>query len=145
MKFLLSMLLVFSLNEVQWGTNLEQAEQTAQKEHKFILLSFSGSDWCGPCIRLHKEVFGSNAFEQLANEKLILVNADFPRYKKNQLSVSQQKINDALAEKYNKKGEFPLTVLLNAQGKLIKSWDGFPSVPNEFLEDIAQSIQDNQQ
>ena len=73
------------------------------------------------------------------------MNADFPRYKKNQLPAPQQKINDALAEKYNRKGEFPLTVLLNAQGKVIKSWDGFPSEPNEFLEDIAQSIQDNQQ
>ncbi|TRZ76846.1 MAG: thioredoxin family protein [Chitinophagaceae bacterium] len=145
MKFLVSIFLVFSLNGVQWGTNLEQAQQVAQKEHKFILLSFSGSDWCGPCIRLHKEIFGSDAFEQLAKEKLVLVNADFPRYKKNQLPGSQQKINDALADKYNRKGEFPLTVLLNAQGKLIKSWDGFPSVPNEFLEDIAQSIQDNQQ
>ena len=108
-----SVLHIVGLNTNEYTKTKGQHIYT-RKEHKFILLSFSGSDWCGPCIRLHKEVFGSNAFEQLANEKLILVNADFPRYKKNQLSVSQQKINDALAEKYNKKGEFPLTVLLNS-------------------------------
>jgi len=128
---------------LQWGNNYEQALLNAQKEHKYILLNFSGSDWCGPCIRLHKEVFTTDAFIQLANDKLVLLNADFPRYKKNQLTAAQQKINDALADKYNNKGVFPLTVLLNAEGKIIKSWEGFPADITDFIEDVQQTIQDN--
>ena len=92
---------------------MDEAKMLAQKEHKHILLNFSGSDWCGPCIRLHKEIFDSEAFQQFAETNLVLVNADFPRLKKNQLSASQQKINDAIADQYNSKGIFPFTVLLN--------------------------------
>ena len=75
-----------------FANNLEQAEQEARKEHKLIILNFSGSDWCGPCIRMHKEIFESENFRQYANDNLIMVNADFPRMKKNQLPKDQQKI-----------------------------------------------------
>jgi thioredoxin-related protein len=127
----------------QWGHDLTEAFQSAKKEHKYILVNFSGSDWCGPCIRLHKEVFVMEDFLKLANEKLVLVNADFPRYKKNQLPAAQQKINDAIAERYNTKGSFPLTVLVDQDGNTIKEWEGFPSSPIEFINDIAQTIQDH--
>ena len=143
MRFLLSLFLFMFSTPLQWGNNYEQALLNAQKGHKFILLNFSGSDWCGPCIRLHKEVFTTDAFIQLANDKLVLLNSDFPRYKKNQLTAAQQKINDALADKYNNKGIFPLTVLLNAEGKIIKSWEGFPADITDFIEDVQQTIQDN--
>jgi thioredoxin-related protein len=143
MRFLLALFLFMFSTPLQWGNNYEQALLNAQKGHKFILLNFSGSDWCGPCIRLHKEVFTTDAFIQLANDKLVLLNADFPRYKKNQLTAAQQKINDALADKYNNKGVFPLTVLLNAEGKIIKSWEGFPADITDFIEDVQQTIQDN--
>jgi len=109
-----------------WGTDYEHAKETAKQENKYILLNFSGSDWCGPCIRMHDEVFGSDAFKQVAGNNLVLVNADFPRLKKNQLSKEQQKQNDHLADLYNQKGSFPLTVLLSADGKVIKEWAGFP-------------------
>ncbi len=128
----------------EWGHNYKEALQIAQKENKFILVNFSGSDWCGPCIRLHKEVFVLADFTKLANEKLVLLNADFPRAKKNQLPPAQQKLNDDLAEKYNDKGAFPLTVLVDQNGKVIKSWDGFPASPVEFIADIQQTIQDHQ-
>ncbi len=128
----------------EWGHNYNEALQKAQKEHKFILVNFSGSDWCGPCIRLHKEVFVMDDFTKVANEKLVLLNADFPRAKKNQLPLAQQKLNDDLAEKYNSKGSFPLTVLVDQNGKVIKSWEGFPSSPIEFIADIQQTIQDHQ-
>ena len=144
MRLLFSIITFFSMSTLQWGNNYDQAIQTAKKEHKYILLNFSGSDWCGPCIKLHKEVFTTDQFELLAKDKLVLVNADFPRYKKNQLTSTQQKSNDALAEKYNSKGVFPLTVLINAEGAVVKSWEGFPSSTIDFIDDIAQTIQDNQ-
>ena len=73
-----------------WETDFKKAKQSAQSEHKLILLNFSGSDWCGPCIRMHKEIFEGNAFTQYAGENLVLVNADFPRLKKHELSKDQQ-------------------------------------------------------
>lgn len=139
-----SLCLTFSSLAQDWGHNYMQAKETAIKQHKLILVNFSGSDWCGPCIRLHKEVFTTDAFKKIANEKLVLLNADFPRYKKNQLPAAQQKINDSLAEQFNNKGIFPLTVLVAADGKIIKSWDGFPSSIDAFNEDLQQTVQDNQ-
>ncbi|HVX50090.1 MAG TPA: thioredoxin family protein, partial [Chitinophagaceae bacterium] len=109
-----------------WHYNLQEAEQLAKSQHKHILLNFSGSDWCGPCIRLHKEVLESDEFSKFADTTLVMVNADFPRLKKNQLPAKQQEINDQLADKYNAGGSFPLTLLLNENGKILKQWEGFP-------------------
>ncbi len=126
MKFL-SFLLIISLfhSKTDWLINWQEAQLKAKQEGKLILLNFSGSDWCVPCIRLHKEVFSDPGFDELVKDNLILVNADFPRLKKNQLSAAQQKINDALAERYNTQGKFPLTVLMNEKGEVIKIYDGY--------------------
>ena len=147
MKFIAALLFLctcsFSNAPTDWGHNYKEAVQTAHNAHKLILINFSGSDWCGPCIKLHKEVFVMEDFVKLANEKLVLVNADFPRYKKNQLSVAQQKLNDDLAEKFNPKGLFPYTVLVDDAGNVLKDWEGFPAVPSEFISDMQQSITDH--
>ena len=129
------------LSFINWHYNLSEAKTIAHKEHKHLLVNFSGSDWCGPCIRLHKEIFGSSEFQAYASKKLVLVNADFPRLKKNQLSAAQQKINDAIADQYNPKGIFPYTVLLNENGKVIKDWDGFPKEsPDAFVAELSTAI-----
>src|SRR5437763_15923843 len=96
-----------------WHNNLDEAKQLATQSHKYILLNFSGSDWCGPCIRMHKEIFDSEAFQQYASANLVLVNADFPRLRKNQLAKEQTTQNEALAEQYDHEGKFPYTALLN--------------------------------
>ncbi len=142
MKPLICLLLsAFMLASPEWHNSLDEAKQIAKKEHKYILLSFSGSDWCGPCIRMHKEIFGSDAFSSLASSNLVLVNADFPRLKKNQLSKKQQDINNAMADQYNSQGAFPYTVLLDAEGKILKSWDGLPtSKPEEFCSEVKEAI-----
>jgi len=139
----LSLLMARASMAQDWGHNYTEAVTAAKKEHKLILVNFSGSDWCGPCIRLHKEVFTTDVFIKVAKEKLVLVNADFPRYKKNQLPANQQKINESIAELFNNKGIFPLTVLVNSDGKIIKAWDGFPASIDDFNEDLQQTIQDN--
>ncbi|MDE3234958.1 MAG: thioredoxin family protein [Bacteroidota bacterium] len=124
-----------------WHNNFEEATVLAKKEHKHILLNFSGSDWCGPCIRLHKEVLESDAFQKFADTSLVMVNADFPRMKKNQLPAQQQKVNDQLADKYNSKGSFPYTVLLDTNGKVLKEWDGFPKESlDEFIDEVKSLI-----
>lgn len=80
MKILL--LLCFILPTVTWLTDFNKAKIIAKEDNKLILLNFSGSDWCGPCIKLKRDYFGSQTFMDMASEKLVLVNADFPRKKK---------------------------------------------------------------
>ncbi|RYD97600.1 MAG: redoxin domain-containing protein [Sphingobacteriales bacterium] len=133
---LLVLLLFFTLT-AQWEPDFENAKKIARENHELILLNFSGSDWCGPCIVLRKDYIESEVFQKMAKGNLILVNADFPRKKKNQISPQQVKRNEALAEKYNKEGNFPLTLLLDANGKVLKTWKGKPGVP---VEKWAQEI-----
>jgi thioredoxin-related protein len=132
-KSVIFLSIVFWLSGRQWHTDLEEAKKLAQQEHRHILLNFSGSDWCGPCILLRKEILDQEAFMQLADTSLILVNADFPREKKNQLSSQQQRLNDRMADLYNSRGQFPLTLLLTAEGKLLKRWKGNPGVSPEVF------------
>lgn len=128
-----------------WETSFEQAKLRAGKEHKYILLNFSGSDWCGPCIRLKETIFESAAFVQFADSNLVLLNADFPRQKKNRLPAQQQQQNEQLADKYNAAGNFPYTVLLNAEGKPVKEWIGLPKENTaDFIFDINTAIHEKQ-
>jgi hypothetical protein len=124
-----------------WHYSMDEAKTIARQEHKHILLNFSGSDWCGPCIVLRKEILDDPIFLKMADTALVLVNADFPRKKKNQLPAPQQKINDAIADQYDAEGQFPLTLLLNAEGKVLKTWEGIPAVtPEVFAADIIRVI-----
>ena len=127
-----------------WETDFEIAKDRAHKEHKFILLNFSGSDWCVPCINMRHQLFEDPAFKVFAESSLVLLNADFPRLKKNQLSKEQQKKNDTLADKYNPQGSFPYTLLLDEGGKVIHAWDGNPGgTPNEFISNVKYLMNAN--
>jgi thioredoxin-related protein len=124
-----------------WLTNFDDAQKIAVAKHRLILLNFSGSDWCGPCMRLKKEIFNSPEFCAFADTSLVLVNADFPRSSKNQLPADQVARNEALAAKYNAEGDFPLTVLLTADGKVLYTWEGLPSDgTTHFIQQIKQQV-----
>lgn len=124
-----------------WQSDFTVAKKTAVSENKLILLNFSGSDWCGPCIMFRKEVLNDAIFQQFADSNLVMLNADFPRQKKNQLSKEQQKQNSELADSYNKTGIFPKTLLLSAEGKVLKIWEGKPKEnTNEFIQQIKNII-----
>ena len=123
-----------------WLTDFAQAKTLSKEKHQYILLNFSGSDWCSGCIKLHKNIFESPSFQQYAKDHLILLNADFPRSKKNSLSAEQQKKNDALADQYNPKGIFPYTVLLNSDGALVKKWEGYYEGGAEnFVQELKEA------
>jgi thioredoxin-related protein len=145
MQFLwMTLLNVFLFTGGGWQTDFDKASEVAKTEHKLILLNFSGSDWCSPCIRMHKEIFENNAFTQYAGEHLVLVNADFPRLKKHQLAPEQLKKNNHLAEVYNKEGDFPLTLLLTEEGKVLTTWQGLPQVPAAvFVEQLKAAADAN--
>jgi thioredoxin-related protein len=132
---------LFTINTSKWLTDMDEAKAEAAKSHKMILLTFSGSDWCVPCIRLHKEIFESELFEKYAEDNLVLVNADFPRLKKNRLSKEQTIKNERLADQFNPNGTFPLTILLDANGKMIKQWEGMSKETVEkFINEIDASV-----
>ena len=86
-----------------------------------------------PLHAVKKRNFDNDDFLKMADTSLVMVNADFPRNKKNQLDAQTRKQNDALADKYNPEGKFPLTLLLDADGKVLKEWDGLSRRnPNNF-------------
>lgn len=123
-----------------WLTDFEQAKQQAKEKNQMILLSFSGSDWCAPCIKMKKEVFDSPQFQEFATGNLVLVKADFPRHKKNLLDAKQKEHNEKLAEEFNPNGKFPLTILLDASGKVVKQWDGYSDVtPDKFINELRSA------
>lgn len=120
-----------------WSTNFDKAKEDAAKENKYMLVSFSGSDWCIPCIKLEKEIFETEDFSTYAAKNLVLVKADFPRLKKNKLSKEQTALNEHLADVYNPHGKFPYTLLLDKNGKVVKEWEGFPSETTQaFVAEI---------
>jgi thioredoxin-related protein len=139
MNLLTIILFTLFTPSVTWLGDFNTAKTEAAKTHKLILINFSGSDWCGPCIRLRKEILESSNFEGYATDHLLLVRADFPRQKKNQPSKEQIKLNEELAEKYNAEGKFPYTLLVDENGKVLKAWDGYPDeTPEQFVTDVKK-------
>lgn len=95
----------------QTTTNLKEAQQWAQEQNRPILLVFSGSDWCQPCMRLDKYILQEEAFQAFAQKELVVLKCDFPQRKRLPEGTLQQ--NEALAERFNPKGAFPKVLLLD--------------------------------
>ena len=98
-KYISILLLFFSINvfsqegDLQWHTDLNKAIEISIESEKPLFMFFTGSDWCGWCIRLQKEVFFKPDFVKWAKENLVLVELDFPRRKKLEESLKQQNEN----------------------------------------------------
>lgn len=119
-----------------WQTDFEEAKKIATEQDKNIIIVFSGSDWCAPCIKLDKNIWQSEVFKKEAAEEWVLVKANFPRKKVNELSKEQTEHNRKLAEKYNIEGSFPLVVILDKNGKVLGKM-GFKNVsPEEYIKMI---------
>jgi thioredoxin-related protein len=98
------------------GNPILKTPKTAKEKHELILLNFS-IRLVYSCILFRRDYLENEAFGQMAADHLVLVNADFPRKKKNTGSPDVVARNKALAEIYNKEGSFPLTLLLDADGR----------------------------
>ena len=116
-----------------WETNIEKAKTRAAQENKNIILVFSGSDWCIPCMRLEKNIWESADFISYSKEHFVMLRADFPKKKANALSKDQQAHNDKLAETYNKDGLFPYVVILDKNGKIKGSTGYKNNTPAEYI------------
>jgi protein disulfide-isomerase len=141
-KILLSILVCFCAlwlraAEAVWLTDLPAAQAKAKKENKLVLLDFTGSDWCAPCIALKKRVLTSKEFNAYAKENLVLVEVDFPRRKKQ--AADQQRVNEELSKKYNIES-FPTLVVLDVDGKELARAEGYDSkeTPKEFIAKLPR-------
>lgn len=123
-----------------WRTNFDQAKGEALKENKNIILVFSGSDWCAPCMKLDKNVWQSEVFKTEAEKQWVIYKADFPKKKANQLPPELTEQNKKLAEKYNKDGSFPLVVILDKNGKVI-GMTGFKNVTATEYVNLIHSFE----
>jgi protein disulfide-isomerase len=128
--------MAFAATKEGWLDDLEKAKAQAKAENKKILLDFTGSDWCGWCKKLDKEVFSQQAFKEYADKHLVLVELDFPR--SFQLPEATKKQNEALAKKFNING-YPTIVITSASGTK-KGELGYVrrEVPRRFLKALKK-------
>ncbi len=108
--------------QAEWLTDLPTALTKAKAENKKVLLDFTGSDWCGWCIKFNKDVLSKPEFLEYAAKSLLLVEVDFPQ--KKQLPPKLKKANESLQTKYNVQG-FPTFVVVNSQGKEVGRQVGY--------------------
>ena len=121
-----------------WETDFARATALAKEEGKYILLDFTGSDWCPPCILLDRDVFQKEAFQEYALDKLVLVTLDFPRRRKLDDNVVEQ--NRMLARKYEIRG-YPTVVILDPQGEEVGRHVGYrPGGVQSYLEFLDSVI-----
>ena len=117
-------LIAANVSGSEWQTDYEQALATAKAGNKCVLLDFTGSDWCGPCIQMNKVVFSKAAFLAYAAKNLILVEVDYPQHKKLPEKVTKQ--NERLMHEYGiDNSGFPTVILLNPDGKILGQLEGY--------------------
>lgn len=137
--FLILFSLFFSSHILTWENDLDIAFQKSKEQEKPILLNFSGSDWCIPCQKLKKGLLSNEQFSNYASDNLILVNLDFPMKNKKEAKEYTAK-KDNWSEKYNPNGHFPLTILMDKNGKVLKKWTGnITDNPEKFIEQIRNA------
>ncbi|WP_116124674.1 thioredoxin family protein [Lewinella sp. IMCC34183] len=117
----------------EWAPDFATAEAEAAAADKAVVLVFSGSDWCAPCIKLDREIWQDASFQEQAAADFVFYRADFPRKKENQLPAELSASNGKLAEQYNRRGAFPLVVVLTPEGEVLGE-TGYQKVsPDEYL------------
>jgi protein disulfide-isomerase len=118
-----------------WHTDLPRALNQAKAEGKFAFVNFTGSDWCGWCIRLKREVLSTPVFESFASNNLVLVEVDFPKRKP--ITPAQRQANAALQQRFNIEG-YPTLVILDATGKELGRLSYEPGGPRTFLNSLQK-------
>ncbi|MEZ4688373.1 MAG: thioredoxin family protein [Bacteroidia bacterium] len=124
--FLTLLFLSFSaLSAQHFVSDFADAQAKAKSSDKPLVILFSGSDWCRPCIQLHNLVYKNESFQEYANENLVIYLADFPRRPENQLPADVKATNDQLAQQYGLRG-VPTTLVLSSEGEVLGKMVGNP-------------------
>lgn len=122
--------------KLNWVATFDEALEISKKENKPVLLYFTGSDWCGPCKVLDKELFHTEKFKELSDKNLVLLEVDIPR-RHDLLSPDKISENLYLKEKY-KVNSFPTLLFVNHKGKKISEKRGY--VITEYYFPYIQSV-----
>jgi thioredoxin-related protein len=121
-------------SESLWGTDLPAAINQARSENKLVLLDFTGSDWCGWCIKFDHDVLATDKFTGYAKSKLVLVTLDFPSHKKQDAALKQA--NQELKKRFGVNG-FPTFVLLNSADRELGRQVGYlKGGPDAFIAEL---------
>jgi protein disulfide-isomerase len=118
-----------------WSTDVRASIAQAQSQHKHIFLFFTGSDWCGWCKRLNREILSTSDFQKYASEKLVLVKLDFPRSHPQPADVKQQ--NEQLAAHFRIEG-FPTVIVLDPSGKPLGKLGYQEGGPGPFIQALER-------
>lgn len=123
--------------QAESATSWDDIKAKAASENKPIVLEFTGSDWCPPCMMMNKEVFSTDAFKKYADSDIVFVKLDFPR--KTELPADEKARNDAMAEQFSVEA-FPTIVVLDSTGKEIARNVGFMrGGPDAFISWVKDS------
>lgn len=118
-----------------WLTSLTDAQQQAKTRQKLLLMDFTGSDWCGWCIKLDREIFSKPEFKEYANKNLVLLEVDFPQRK--QLPAELVAQNERLAVQYRIQG-FPTVLVLDSNGKPVGALGYTAGGPQAFIAQLEK-------
>ncbi len=121
----------------KWLTSYKSATTAAKKDSKVILADFTGSDWCGWCIKLDKEVFETPEFKSWAAKNVVLLEVDFPRSKK--LDDATKKQNEELQQKFEITG-YPTIVFIDADGKELGRSGYVAGGPGPWIQSAEEAM-----
>jgi thioredoxin-related protein len=125
-----------------WETDFKKALATAKASGKYIMLDFSGSDWCGWCKKLEKEVFSQDAFKDFAEKNLVCLLVDFPRKKKQTRGLKQR--NRDLATKYGIQG-YPTIIILSPDGEPVGKTGYLQGGSRKYVQHLNEIIERHNQ
>ena len=137
---IICLLFSFTITAQEWSSSFSDAVTKAKEQDKHLLLVFSGSDWCAPCIKLDQEIWQSSEFKEYAEKNLVLYKADFPRKKKNRLQSDLELANRELANTYNQQGYFPFVLLLDKDKNILSKTGYKKSTPSEYIKDLSTFV-----
>lgn len=121
---------------MDWYVDLEKAKAEAKETGNYILVNFTGSDWCPWCFKLRDEVFVKEAFVNYAKDNLVLMVVDKPR--SIEMTPATVQYNDKLINKYGILG-FPTVLLLDQNGDVVAQMGYQPGGPEKYIEDIKKN------
>jgi len=118
-----------------WVDDFDKGLAKAKAEKKVAVVDFTGSDWCGWCIKLDKEIFSKKEFKDYAKDKLVLVEVDFPQSKP--LPKKKQERHDQLQKEHKVEG-FPTVLVFDSEGKEIGRLGYVEGGPSAFIAELEK-------